>query len=953
MLTKKISSNLKRSASMIADSFKLYDREPEEMVTEGDMEKMYSVRRSFTDRLPWIEYLTEDECFLLSDERSVAAVYDIFPTNAEGVMLSELARIRDNFKSFLNEVFPQHEKNPWVVEFYQSDVLSLSFFAKTVREYAANIRKDNPQVTESPLFKEYLPVMEQHLKDVCKEGGLFHDDTVTGVNWRGSVRTYRMVFYRRYGSNGSPPRGRTPIQELNEVRQKVESSLTQSGVKCFRVDGKNFYEWLFRWFNPRPEVTGGDTDKLLEQLPYTDNEDLPYGHDFAESLLHRPPESDNESGTWYFDGLPHKVITVQNLRRRPKIGAMSAPKENGKDISALFDRMPEGTVMSMKVVITPSDVIEKRIDKIEDKAKGDSAKINRIKAEVDQAKHRLANDSPMYPVEMCFYIRGEDEEQLRQNQIDVISLLQLEGLNALDDADDPIILDSYIKNLPMNYDPSKEQQRRRSRLVFTEHIANLAPIMGRGKGTGNPGLLWFNRGGEPMSFDPLNPMDRAKNAHLCLFGPTGAGKSAQITGMLLFLMSIYNARVFLVEAGNSFGMLREYLKESGVSTHKVRMRSGENTVIPPFANALKALEREEKEQELYGRTTVTPDMDVVEEVMNDFEKGKLSPDYEEDDDDDDGQEYEKDYLGEMEIITRIMVSGGNKDIAKGIRLGDQQLIREAILKAAKACRDEGRNQVITEDVAEHIYNVSQDDTVPEDIRTRFYEYAAAMRKFTQGLAGQIFNREGDLWPECDFTHIDLAEFVKDNTEAELAVSYMSILNNVNDIAERDQETGRPIIFLTDEAHLITKNPLLAPGVVKIVKMWRKLGAWLWLATQNMGDFPNEAEVMLSLFEWWLCLALEPQEVEEVARFKKLTDEQKHLLASAKKQERCYTEGVVLSSRLAEIFRAVPPSLTLALAMSESHQKAERRKYMDEHGISETDAAKMVAKALDKARGIYR
>lgn len=929
--------------STIADSFRLYDREPSEMVTQADIEKLYAQRRSFTDKLPWVEYLGDDECFLLDDERSVAAVYDIFPTNAEGVMLKELARIRDNFKSFLNDVFPQHEKNPWVVEFYQSDVLSLSFFTKTIRDYAASTGKD------SPLAKEYLPVIEQHLQDVCKEGGLFHDNTVTGVNWRGAIRTYRMIFYRRYGASGTPPKGRTPIQELNEVRQKVESSLSQSGVKCFRADGNAFYEWMFRWFNPRPEVTGGDTDKLLERLPYVSNDDLPYGHDFSESLLHRPPRSDAETGAWYFDDIPHKIVTVQNLKRRPKIGAMSAPKKNGYNTVALFDRMPEGTVMSMKVVITDPGVIEKKIDKIENKAKGQNAKINRIKKEVTEAKERIANDNHLFPVEIAFFIRGDTEEELRQNQTDVISLLQIEGLNPLDEADDPIILDSYIKNLPMNYDPAQEQSRRRSRLVFTEHIANLAPIMGRGKGTGHPGLLFFNRGGEPMCFDPLNPMDRAKNAHLCLFGPTGAGKSAQITGMLLFIMAIYNARIFLVEAGNSFGMLRDYIKELGVSTHKVRMSGGENTIIPPFANAAKALEREEREKELYGRSTIQPDIDVIEEVFADFHAGKLSPEF----DDSEENEFEKDYLGEMEIIARIMVSGGNKDVAKGIKLGDQQLIRECILKAAVACRNDGGRQVITEDVAEEIKKVSSDPSVPNDIQTRFYEYAAAMRKFTQGLAGQIFNREGELWPECDFTHIDLAEFVKDNTEAELAVSYMSILNNVNDIAERDQHSGRPIIFLTDEAHLITKNPLLAPGVVKIVKMWRKLGAWLWLATQNMADFPNEAEVMLSLFEWWLCLALEPAEVDEVARFKKLTEEQKHLLASAKKQERCYTEGVVLSSRLAEIFRAVPPSLTLSLAMSEGYQKAERRKLMDELGISEVEAAKVVAKNLDKARGILR
>ncbi|PKG68613.1 conjugative transfer ATPase [Pseudoalteromonas sp. GutCa3] len=923
----------KKYGKEILNSFKIYDREPNEMVTDSDINDLYSVRKSFTDKLPWVEYLTDSECFLLDDERSVAAVYDIFPSNAEGVMLSELARIRDNFKSFLNEVFPQHDKNPWVVEFYQSDTLSLSFFNKTIRDYAKKVGGD------SPIANTYLPIMEKHLKDVCKEGGLFHDDTVTGVNWRGAIRTYRMVFYRKLGNNGLSAKGRTPIEELNDVRQKVESSLTQSGMKCFRVDGLNFYEWLFRWFNPRPKITDGDTDTLLERLGYVENEDLPYGHDFSENLLHKPPVSDAEKGSWYFDDLPHKIVTVQNLRKMPKIGALSAPKESGKFVCSMFDKMPEGTVMSMKVTITPSDVIEKRIDHIEEKAVGESAKITRVIKEAKKAKERIANDNPMFPVELCFYIRGEDDDSLRKNQTDVISLLQMEGLNAIDDEDDPIILDSYIRNLPMNYDPSKETKRRRSRLFFTEHIANLAPILGRGKGSGNPGLLFFNRGGEPMCFDPLNPMDRSKNAHLCLFGPTGAGKSAQITNMLLFIQAIYNARIFLVEAGNSFGMLREYMKECGVSTHKVRMKSGENTTIPPFANALKALEREEREQELYGRSTTIVEKDIFEAVEDEIAE------------DDDDTEFEKDYLGEMEIITRIMVSGGIKEESKKIKLGDQQLIREAILDAARACKNSGRKQVITEDVANEILKISDDEKVPSEIRTRFFEYAAAMRKFTQGLAGQIFNREGDLWPECDFTHIDLAEFVKDNSEAELAVSYMSILNNVNDIAERDQQSGRPIIFLTDEAHLITKNPLLAPGVVKIVKMWRKLGAWLWLATQNMADFPNESHVMLSLFEWWLCLALEPAEVEEVARFKKLTDEQKFLLSSAKKQHKCYTEGVVLSGRYSEVFRIVPPSLALALAMSESDEKTQRKMLMDEFNITEVEAAKMVAKKLDLARGI--
>ena len=89
------------------------------------------------------------------------------------------------------------------------------------------------------------------------------------------------------------------------------------------------------------------------------------------------------------------------------------------------------------------------------------------------------------------------------------------------------------------------------------------------------------------------------------------------------------------------------------------------------------------------------------------------------------------------------------------------------------------------------------------------------------------------------------------------------------------------------------NPLLAPFLVKIVKMWRKLGAWLWSATQNMEDYPDAAKKMLNMVEWWLCLVMPKEEVEQIARFKDLTDVQRSLLLSARKEPGKYVEGVVL------------------------------------------------------------
>ncbi len=60
----------------------------------------------------------------------------------------------------------------------------------------------------------------------------------------------------------------------------------------------------------------------------------------------------------------------------------------------------------------------------------------------------------------------------------------------------------------------------------------------------------------------------------------------------------------------------------------------------------------------------------------------------------------------------------------------------------------------------------------------------------------------------------------------MALAMVSLVNTINNMAERDQFDAREINFVVDEAHVLTTNPLLSPYMTKVVKMWRKLGAWL-------------------------------------------------------------------------------------------------------------------------------
>ncbi len=75
------------------------------------------------------------------------------------------------------------------------------------------------------------------------------------------------------------------------------------------------------------------------------------------------------------------------------------------------------------------------------------------------------------------------------------------------------------------------------------------------------------------------------------------------------------------------------------------------------------------------------------------------------------------------------------------------------------------------------------------------------------------------------------------------------------------------------------------------------------------------------------------------------------MMSARKEAGKYCEGVVLSKSMEALFRAVPPSLYLSMAMTEPEEKAARFKLMQEHSISELDAAIQMVQNIDRGRGI--
>lgn len=904
---------------------------PRRAATEADHERLYDVAPSFADMLPWMEYLPGSRSMLLEDGQSVAAFFELAPVGTEGREMAWLWQARDALENALQDSFDELDDNPWVVQLYAQDESAWNQYLGTLADYV------RPRAQGSAFTAFYLEFFAHHLRAIAKPGGLFDDTTVTRLPWRGQVRRVRMVIYRRSPNAASTRRGQSPEQALATICDRLAGGLANSGVKARRMGAADIHDWLLRWFNPHPTLLGPTTEDrerfhALTRYPEETEEgeiELASG-DFAQRLFFGQPRSDVETGTWWFDDQPHRVIVVDRLRMPPATGHLTGETRKGGDaVNALFDQMPEDTILCLTVVATPQDVLEAHLNHLARKSVGDTLASEQTRQDVEQARGLIGSAHKLYRGALAFYVRGRDLDQLDARGLQLVNVMLNAGLQPVREEDEVAPLNTYLRWLPCVFDPALDKRQWYTQLMFAQHAANLAPVWGRSQGTGHPGITFFNRGGGAITFDPLNRLDRQMNAHLFLFGPTGSGKSATLNNILNQVTAIYRPRMFIVEAGNSFGLFGDFAARLGLRVHRVKLAPGAGVSLAPFADAHRLVETPSQVQTL--------DADDLDE---DRDETTQAADADE----------QRDVLGELEITARLMITGGEDKEEARMTRADRSLIRQCILDAAQRCVGEKRT-VLTRDVRDALRERARDATLPETRRARLLEMADAMDMFCQGVDGEMFDRPGSPWPEADITIVDLATFAREGYNAQLSIAYISLISTVNNIAERDQYLGRPIINVTDEGHIITKNPLLAPYVVKITKMWRKLGAWYWLATQNIDDLPKAAEPMLNMIEWWICLSMPPDEVEKIARFRELNPAQKALMLSARKEAGKFTEGVILSKSMEVLFRAVPPSLYLALAQTEPEEKAERFQLMNQYGIGELDAAFKVAEKIDRARGI--
>lgn len=891
-------------------------------VKNSDIARGYQKRPSIASYLPWRDYNEQHKVFLLEDNQSLAVGFSITPLACEARPQAMLEAIAKSLQDALQNAIPCEKNNPWVLQLFVQKEKDLSFVVDKIKQ-AIPVERH-----QEPLVQAHLNTLQQHIDYVTRPGGIFVDRQVTQQVFRGGLVQVHAVLYRRpTKKNHQHASHRSQLEEIQHIARKLAEQWRACGLGVKRLTGSNFYSWLMAWFNPKP---------LSFEIDFPKANEKPFGWDLTEQVFFSAPESCAEG--WLFGGMPHKVITVQSINSQPVIGHLTAERKKGTDdkVFSLFDHLPEDSIFSVNMVFQAQSEVELHLKLIHDSAVGRHALAMKVKEEVETAQQAIANGDYLLPVVMAVYIKGDNFEQLHAHEAQVEVLLNSNGFKVITD-DELYPVDAYLRYLPMTYDFHFDRKNTyRSRYLLLSDAVKLLPVYGRSRGTENPGMLMFNRGGEPWFYDIIQ--DRTKNAHFLLLGETGTGKSNTLNSLILHNLALYNSRFFIIDAGGSFDLLADYCQSLGLSVHKVKIDPKNPISLNPFADALKVLDQlailESSQRQQWLKHT---DEKIAQELAPDKEKLP-------DEVDDDG----RDILGDMVLAALAMITGGEKKEEDRIRRSDRMLLIDAIILAAETVKAAARPQVIASDIVDAFEQlIAQLDPHrdAEKIR-RGREMADSMRYFIKDpLSSQFFNTIGNPWPTADITVVDFGLFAKEGYEAHRSIAFCGVFNKIQTLAEANQYSNRPLISVLDENHIFTKLPLLAAIETRGAKMGRKLGWWIWIATQNVKDFAEEARKMLPMFEALMCLAISPDELEQIERFKTLTPEQRLLCLSARKEKGKYTEGVLLTPRIQMLFRAVPPKLHLVMAATEQYEKYERRQLMQQLQVSEIEVLQHQAQHL--------
>ena len=890
-------------------------------LSEAEYRDLFKAETSFADYFPVEGYDAQNGVFTMVDGINVGAVWECTPADMDAKPEETLAAFNDALAKALSQL-PQEKDNPdnpYIVQIYLQNA--------EIDNLGDHLHACLPEhLREDPLSLDVVRLLREHSDLLTHELGAFQDTRVAQEKgWRVATQKIYVCIYRFESEAYWKRQRKTPAKKLLDDVGAFLGALNGMRIQAKPLDGYDLIRWLAPYF-------AAGHDKITSRALYEDKQNLA-SFDLGQECFAIQPQYQHqgeaeERGIWKFGDRYLRYLTTHGLEAVPEHGCLSIGREGD---ASPWEQMPPGTMMVWTIAPQPKVVLDARIDAIKATAQiSTSSEAEYTLEQADTAKSEcLRNGQRIFYAQIGAYLSAPDYETLLDRTLVAgDTLLKTNSLSFIRAEDDLISQDSFVRALPFVYDFRHDRKSAlRARMTYLSQLSSVLPFFGSGRGSDNLCYLGYKRSGEPFMCNPFLKSDRSRVAHQMVFGPTGAGKSATMISMALMSMAVNAPRQFVLDKGNSFGLLADYYEAMGKKVRRMTFNAASTDTFPPFFETAKAL----READNSGRPQKFSDEDAAS-----------------------GDDEERSYLSEMLNTLRIMVTGGKQSDADKLTQADMAFLQDALIKALRASQEKGDPHARPQDIYEAMMALAEKEKL-ESLALRYREFASATKFWTEGPRGRLFNQHGGGFdPDADLTLIETGSLTNEGNEDMFAVAGLATLTNITALGERTQADGRHIEVYTDEGHYWMKLVMLILGMIRATKVWRKLGIWLIFGTQDFSDFHEDARKILSQAEFWWLLSMGEDEAQQISRFKNLTPEEHYLIRQAKIEKPNYTEGTMLSDRFGcGLIRYIPPSLVLALAQTDADEKNARKRLMDEHRISELEAAFRIADQISASRRAWQ
>lgn len=550
-------------------------------LTERDYRNLFKAETSFADYFPVQGFDAETGVFSMADGINVGAVWECIPADLDAKPEETLEAFNEMLAKALVQL-PQEAENPYIVQIFLQNAEIENLGDRLQRNLPERLREDK-------LSLDVARIMREHSDILTHELGAFPDSRVAqDKGWRVASQKIYLCVYRYESEAYWKKQRKSPTKKLLDDCGAFLGALNGLRIRTKALDGYGLIRWLAPYFSAGHEGVHSTED-------YAQKEQLA-SFDVGQECFAIQPEycrrsEAEERGVWKFGERYLRYLTTHGLESVPTDGCLTL---GGSDSASPWEQMPPGTMMCWTIVPQPKVVLDARIEKI--KASAQQAASSEAKYTLEQAEvaqdECLRNGQRIFYVQIGAYLSAPTEEALLDRTlIAQDTLLKTNCLSFIRPADDLLSQDSFIRALPFVYDFAHDRKNAlRARMTYLSQLSATLPFFGAGRGSDNLCYLAYKRNGEPFTVNPYLKSDRSRVAHQLVFGPTGSGKSATMINMALMSMAVNAPRQFILDKGNSFGLLADYYESMGKKVRRLTFNAASSDTFPPFFETAKALD---------------------------------------------------------------------------------------------------------------------------------------------------------------------------------------------------------------------------------------------------------------------------------------------------------------------------------------------------------------------------